>query len=345
VYLLKNVIPLKRSSRPVSSYLSVFGGRKEERLTASLGYLIAHAPKALGPLFCRSGESIRSVCIEHHEQTGRLDLVIECRSTLIVVEAKVDLNQNDKQVVRYINAIRKRTRGKYKTYRLVLLDTGSEPANPVLRTLAQKLSKPWNVHFVRWSEIAIACAKASRWKGLARADPFTSGLLQDFTNHLKEVGMLSSEHKEIYVKDISGPSLARYFKGRVYRCQPTFFKGASRTIYFAPYFTKRAPQDAMSQSIVDIEPGISYISRIQDCKHIEKKDVLDYLREHNWPDAKKLAKDICAVPHRTLTVLLLGKPYRLFMTPVTKKRLGIFGAVGQRFYTLEDLLAASKRQG
>ncbi len=329
---------LFRGQKPTHSFLSTFGDVKEVRLTAALGYLIAKLPEAFDELFLPENEKILKIKIEEHDESGRTDLVLECLHSIVIIEAKVGMQQNIKQLQKYIRAYREK---QNKLIKLILLDSGSEYNAVNLGGLRNKFK---NVRFVTWQNIYDKCRKATQMKSLTKKDYFAAAALGDYADHLEEVEMAGNKRSEVYVRDLSGPSLKLFLDRNIYKCQPQFFESASTTGYFAPYFTKVAPADLKNYSIVQIEPGISYISKIITCALVRRADVKDFLKEHDWPDAQNAAKDIVKGHSlKDLAIFLLGKPHRFLITPITKKRLNIHGSMGARFYTFEEIFEAASK--
>ena len=152
----------------------------------------------------------------------------------------------------------------------------------------------------------------------------------------------SSDHGDIYLWDLSGRSVELFFKHHIYKCQPMFLNSARRATYFAPIFTSKAPKDIEEKSLISIGLGVSFIARIQDCRLVERKQIEDHLKSYGRDNVSNVAQEIRSQSKlKQVLILLLGKPQQLFMTPVTKKQLGIHGMTGSITKSLDWLLEAA----
>jgi len=180
-----------------------------------------------------------------------------------------------------------------------------------------------------------------------RTDPEVPVMARHFLAGLEVLGMRNDDenHKEIYVRDMSGSSLQLFFRHHIYKCQPQFVKSAQGTLYFAPHFTGKAPRFMEERSLLSFSPGISYIARIKDRRVVRRTELAAYLRASHWPNFREAAQEILRHHQkRDVLVLLLDNPQLLFLTPVSKKKLGVHGHFSSQRYTLQRLLEAA-RQG
>lgn len=96
-----SVLTLMRGQVPVTSFLGSLGGTlRETRITAMLGYLIAHDPTQWAGFFSLR-KPISSVGIEADYERDRADIVIETTVERVIVEAKVVWVDPEKQVEKY----------------------------------------------------------------------------------------------------------------------------------------------------------------------------------------------------------------------------------------------------
>lgn len=250
---LDNEIPLRRGSEVVSSFFSALGNLRETRLTAALGYLIAKAPSTFSSLFLGQTGKVEEVSIEQSEQSSRYDLVIRTPKKLVVVEAKIGYLQAPAQVKRYIQKLMKMEPNKKVT--LFLLDKGSAPLQGEINDLKRQFPMCL-VKQKTWSEIERVVERGCKSKRLQREFPEVMAIGAELVNHLREKQMAQTQIKEVYIRQLSGPSLEMFFRHHIYACQSKFGKNALQHIYFAPLFTAKAPSDFASRSMLPIEKGL-----------------------------------------------------------------------------------------
>ena len=127
-------VEIRKGQNLVSSIFGAISNVKETNLTACLGYLIASFPEYLGSRFLHKNRpKIESVNIEHAtDDKNRFDIVLNCADEIVVIEAKIGLNQTEKQINRYL----KHLRASQKTrVRFLILDSGSFNSNVWLKQL------------------------------------------------------------------------------------------------------------------------------------------------------------------------------------------------------------------
>ena len=79
-------LTLMRGQTPVTSFLGAFGGAlRETRITAMLGYLIAHDPDSWKDFFSLA-DQIASVEIEADHEKDRSDILIETPNERVIIE-------------------------------------------------------------------------------------------------------------------------------------------------------------------------------------------------------------------------------------------------------------------
>lgn len=115
-------------------------------------------------------------------------------------------------------------------------------------------------------------------------------------------------------------------------------------MYFAPYFTGRAPQDFAERSMIKIEKGISWIAPILDIQILKRNEIANYLRTKGHPKYKEAAKEIFKESSsKELMILLLNDPLLAFLTPISKKKLGLYGPMGSQCFTFQDFFQATTK--
>lgn len=292
---LDNAVPLRRGREEISNFFSALGDLRETRLTAALGYLIAKAPSTFASIFLGRGVRVDEVQIEEREKQNRYDLVVRTPRKLVVVEAKVGYLQAPDQVRRYIRKL-VRSEPNRKAI-LFLLDKGSEPLQTELKDY--KLEFPrCSVKQKTWSEIARVVDKACHAKKLQKELPEVAAIGTELVNYLRETHMVQAQIKEIYIRQLSGPSLELFFQHHIYKCQSRFAKNALQHLYFAPLFTAKAPRDFAERSMMPIEKGLCYIARIEHGRVVRRKDIRNYLKVGRHPDYGKAAQ--MALTHKSV---------------------------------------------
>ncbi len=337
---LNETIQLRRGKEGISDLFSALGDLRETRLTAVLGYLIAKAPNAFGPLFLDRLARIDEILIEEPEDSSRYDLVIRTAKKLVIVEAKVGYLQAPLQIRRYVQNLRKK--GSQKDISLYLLDRGSDR----LQTEIEQIKKEFpncQVYPKRWTDVADAIDQECRSKKLQKALPEVIAIAQELVKHLKEYQMAQSAMKEVYIRQLSGDSLELFFRYQVYKCQSKFAKSALQHLYFAPLFTARAPKDFAERSMLPIERGLSYVARIEQGRVVRRNQVLEYLKSSGHRSSKEAASEILRQTRsKEFLVLLLGEIFQLFQTPLSSRKLGVKGMLSQKTMTFGELFAAAR---
>lgn len=155
--------------------------------------------------------------------------------------------------------------------------------------------------------------------------------------------MTQAQIKEIYIRQLSGSSLELFFRYHIYKCQSNFSKNALQHIYFAPLFTAKAPSDFALRSMLPIEKGLCYITRIEHGRVVRRKELLHYLKQMRHPDHKQAAKAaLMNTKDKEFLVLLLGPIFRAFETPIIPSKFKVKGMVSQKTASFEELFAASR---
>ncbi|MEK7288334.1 MAG: PD-(D/E)XK nuclease family protein, partial [Elusimicrobiota bacterium] len=308
----------------------------ETDLTAFLGWLIANAPSEFSKLL--GINKIQQVKLEQKDDSGRHDITVECANESIVIEAKVGFEQNQKQIKRYLDHLRRQK----KRVSLILLDRGSQNNQSINE--ARGILKNTRIKYLTWEAVAQAAESIAKSKMILRTSRDAPIMAEHLLRCLEEMNMRnhSTDHGEIYLRDLSGRSVELFFKHHIYKCQPMFLNSARRATYFAPIFTSKAPKDIEEKSLISIGLGVSFIARIQDCRLVERKQIEDHLKSYGRDNVSNVAQEIRSQSKlKQVLILLLGKPQQLFMTPVTKKQLGIHGMTGSITKSLDWLLEAA----
>lgn len=333
-------VEIRKGKNLVSNIFGVISDLKETNLTASLGYLIGSFPEFFSSKLLSNCASILSVDIEKAtKDNDRFDIVLNCLDQIVVIEAKIGINQNSQQINRYIKNLRASGKKKVKFF---ILDKGSFNAHTWLKDLVKKTYGRVEIEFLTREYIHSLITELLRSKRAIKVNRGAYHTAQDFNIYLEEEGMVKIIRKEVYTRDVSGHSIDLFFKHQIYKCQPKFYKSASGNAYFAPYFTGRAPKDFLERSLIRIEEGISWISPIIDTQLIKRNEVKDYLKAKLHPDHAEAAKNSLSLHKESeMTILLLGKPFLVFLTPISKKKLGLNGAMGSRSLSFEELFQAA----
>lgn len=336
---ISGAIPLRRGRAEVQTFLSALGFLRETRLTAVLGYLISRAPREFATALVGRKLQIRDVRVEPSEGDKRYDVLLEGRSRRLVVEAKRGFQQHSRQVKSYLRRLP-------PPVDLVLLDRGSATFNTELRELRRELPKGCRLIFRQWGDVAQVCRDLSERRAFRDTHPLAAALAVDFVRCLQEEEMDSLPAREVYVRQLSGPSLDLFFRHHIYKCQARFGPNASQHRYFAPLFTARAPRDMARFSSVPIKTGLSWVAAIRASATLPKAEVKSFLRHHGVPDPSGAAKMINErVRDREVFVMALDGPFNLFTVPLSNQVLRVKGMLGQRSLTFAKLfeLAASAR--
>lgn len=333
---------LTRSDRDVTSFLSALGGLRETRLTATLGYLIARFPEEFGPLLGHRPSPTDQVSVEETETGDRYDVLIRRTGELRIIEGKIGPGQRTDQLLRYVRRVRATTRRRPD---LTIVDDGSEFRQSRLRAFEPIRRLVRSIKWVTWSDVARTCLALAARRRLERADPTGVVIARELASHLQEHNMSHEPQPEIYLRDVSDiHSVRLYFKHRIYKCQSKYYKSAHRNLYFAPYFTRSMAQRISGENLVPVGEGISFVSRVEAVQVVERRDLRSFLKEgrHAAPEE---AADIISRGIRGGEILLmsLGEPRHLFVSPVTKAKLGFGqGLMGSRSCTFDRLLEAAQ---
>ncbi|MCL5125530.1 MAG: hypothetical protein M1511_13740 [Deltaproteobacteria bacterium] len=336
-------VPLYRSSSsvPLTNYLSSFGRFKEVRLTTTLAYLMSQFPSQFKELFkIKKRDKILEVRIEYSSDGDRYDLLVLTRKKMLIIEAKIGPQQDIFQLKRYLKSFRKR-----KKVSLILLDTGSFIGSSEINLLKKKISSKIEINYVEWKGVHVILARIEKSKKIKNNDPVSYVIAGELKKYMEGESMSSDEIKEVYCRDLSGDSLTLFFKYHIYKCQSKYLKSSKGNRYFAPYFTRKAKDNSNETMMIDVGEGISYIAPILDMRQVHRDEVKEYLQNQEHYLAEDAAKEILRQAkgremHKML-VFRLGEPKRVFLTPITKRKLkkGI-GAMGSKSYTFRELFEA-----
>ncbi|MEK6795720.1 MAG: hypothetical protein AABZ39_13145 [Spirochaetota bacterium] len=292
---------------------------------------------AIGRLFSSEIDTTNATIVieEVQNDASRHDIVLDLPSGKVIIEAKFNFSQNALQIKKYLKAFDQR-----RPVSLVLIDRGSFHVNSWLHELPASYRK--RITFVTWTIIHKALSKLMLSRN-EKHDRTALRIAEELISYMEAEGMVRN-NREIYVRDLSGDSIALFFKYHIYKSQPKFFKSAEGNRYFAPYFTGKAPDYFTKQSLIRVEPGISWMAPIKEIDVVTKPKFLTYLKYHNHHDPKGATREIMnETPSKELILLTLGEPFLAFLTPISKKKLGIKGSMGSRNFTFEDLYRAASK--
>lgn len=143
-------IELIRGTESINNFFSAVSELKETNLTAYIAYFAKIFPDRIGRIFLEKKELIKKIRIEHFaEKSDRYDIVLETNTRNIIIEAKLDFRQREKQIVRYIkNIIRSK-----KKVTLFLLDYGSYKSSSWIRDIKRSLPKRVEIKHITWKDI------------------------------------------------------------------------------------------------------------------------------------------------------------------------------------------------
>lgn len=324
-------VPVYRGKSVVSNVFSSQGILKEPELTGYLAYLLAEEQKYLRDIFILPNEVLQSVRIEEVHEENRYDFILDTDKRLVVVEAKLGTTQHLNQLLRYAKKLR---RDSSKPVKLVLLDEGSFLSELDKTRLKKNLPHSIQADFVTWAHIHRALKKIA----CSNREPRPSRFFADeLIRYLEENNMTSDERKEVYCRELSGDSIELYFKYGLYKSQPKFLNSARGCSYFAPYFTRTA-LTYFTEKGLPISQGISFISPIEDIQVLKRKEVVKYLKDKKHPNAKAAGKMLIKLTNQKEPLIIrLGAPFNVFPTPITKKKMELYGALGSRNYTFKKL--------
>ena len=343
-----SAIPLHRLGRPVQSFLWALGQVRETRLTAALGFLTARFPDEFLPLLWGKGYADISVSVEETSEGDRYDVLLKGGQFPVVLEGKRGFRQSPEQLLRYVRNVR-------EVYGcrpgLAIVDVGSGRSQGLSEESAAIRRQVKWIRRTTWTDVAKTCRRIVRRKTFFREDRIAAAIAEDLLAHLEENQMITDERPEVYLRDLSTrDSVELYFRHNIYKCQSKFFHSAQNNLYFAPYIAKPAAKLLSASSLAPVVEGISYVSRIKEVQVVPTKQLRDYLKAKKVQSIPRIL-ELIGRRHEGGKVLMvmLGKPYRLFLTPVTKAKLGRVkthkkftpGAMGSRSCSLEELLSAA----
>jgi len=329
---------LLRARYPVTNLFSTFGRSRETTITAGLAYLIHYFPTHIGRLFSHTidGSNAEIVIEEFQGDSNRHDIVIDTPQERTVIEAKFNFSQNPKQISKYLRSF-----GKRSAVNLVLIDRGSFHVNAWLQELPSSYKR--RIRHVTWDSIYLALVKLMRSRD-TRFDKTALCIAQELINYMEDEEMTRTNNREIYARELSGDSIALFFKYHIYKSQPQYFRSAEGNKYFAPYFTRNAPEYFTRESLIHVEPGISWMAPIKNMDVVKKPKFHSYLKFHNHPDPTGAVREIQnETSAKELLLLTLGEPFLAFLTPISKNKLNIKGQMGSRNFTFEDFYRAASK--
>jgi len=326
--IMKTERIILRSQNCSNDLLSSFGlNIKETRLTAYLAYLLSLDIHELNK-YIGIDSPIKNIYIERTLDTQRCDIIINTVSKHILIEAKVNNNNPEKQLQKQAIEYRKEFSGK--------LEMISLTRN--LKTYSDKKikSKSWKDIYNCLNNIKYSSAKQKI-------------LSEEFMKHLANSGLVTAKEKDVYARDVNKePYLSLFLKAHVYFCK--FNENIYKCSYFAPYFGNQI-------SIISpgVKEGMSYVAKIYD--HLEVNsyhDLKQVITKHvklkklkrSIPDLDDKLKEIKSdskynenEPH---TLLLLNKPRLLFNPPIDKNLLQDgTGWLSKNYYEFEELFESA----
>lgn len=317
---MSDTLTLMRGQVPVTSFLGSLGGTlRETRVTAMIGYLIAHDPVRWGR-YLKTSKPISSVQIEADYEKDRADIVVDTTDERIVIEAKVTWTDPKAQVA------------KYPASRTVML-TNYAPSS----AFASK-----RLRYLSWESLAIFL------NTLSTSKPHVRHLAKELIGYMREHQLIRSKDTvEIYAREINDRLTTNTFlKARIYGCWLEKGGGTiSRAMYFAPHFGQWIAKEHPG-----IFSGISYVAKIE---AVEVTDTWESFlaAARKWRGAWWLKK------HRDLmkefrqgwtwnsktqrNIAFLGTPRLVFNPPINKNLLQKgHGWLSRRTFTFDELFNA-----
>lgn len=186
--------------------------------------------------------------------------------------------------------------------------------------------------------------KLLKYKSSKKIDESAYYIAKELKNYMEVNNMSSRNRKEVYVRDLQGDSVELFFKYHIYKSQTKYNRSAQGNMYFAPYFTGRAPKDFAERSMIKIERGITWLAPIQDVQVLKRNEIKEYLIAKGHKKYKEAMKEIFKETKRPeLLIVLLGEPFQAFLTPISKGKLGMHGAMGSKSFTFQNLFEAAGR--
>ena len=223
-----NDVELMRGGNAVSTLTGAFGqSLRETRLTAVLGYLMAHHPEPFLKLFGFRGIPQR-ICLEMQHENGRSDILVETTAGIGIIEAKVDATDPLTQSHRYP-----------ARWRALITHRTPKITNNRAR-------------YVTWQELSRMLDQLSR-SGPLRIRTISKDLFE----YLREHRMTRERSSvEIYAREINEPvTLALFLQAQLYGCTYQPSSRLAEALYFAPHFGRHITNEQPG-----IKIGISYIA-------------------------------------------------------------------------------------
>ena len=312
-------IELLRGGSVVSSLAGAFGSAlRETRLTAMLGYVVAHNPERFRESFEFHGRPL-SVSVERFDGADRSDIYIETTGRGCIIEAKVDATDPHRQSL------------KYSAKRRVLLTE---------HMASEKQTQVPGVKYLRWRDLVGPLQDLAK-----KGDAHTRFVSGDLLRYLEEHGMIKiNKQVEIYAREINTETtLELFLKAQMYGCDYRQGSRLAEALYFAPHFGKR-----IARNHPGVQDGISYIARIERVEVCETwKDLLLAVRKirgKTWLNGQKalmqeLHRDWIWDHKRNF--LFLSAPRLVFNPPVLKNKLQKNpGFLYKHSYSFDDLFKA-----
>jgi hypothetical protein len=294
---------------------------RETRLTASLGFLLARRPAALGKLF-NLPEHLNAITLEHAEESGRSDIRIDTAQGVWIIEAKRDGSNPLHQARRYAGQ-----------HRVLLTDHVPLAAErELLRT-----------HWVTWRDLGCALRELERVG--SSAERFVCG---EFRRYLEGHSMIpeAKTPPEIYVRDVNDPAaLELFLEARLYECNYERKGSLAESRYFAPHLGW-----TLARSTPSIRRGFSYIARIEQVavctSRGELRELLRKERGRAWLRAHQEAVEAFDRRFRWVknvrrSVVFLGPPRLVFNPPIPKENVQKGrGFLSKRTLAFDELFTA-----
>lgn len=317
-----------RSQNSSNDLLSSFGlNIKETRLTGFLAYLLSLDIHELNH-YIGIDSPIVNIYIEKSLDTQRCDIIINTIRKHVIIEAKINNINPEKQLLQQAAEYKKEFSGK--------LELVSLTRNVKSFTGDKIKSKSWKEIY--------NCLKVIKY-GTSKQKV----LCEEFMKHLVNTGLVTSKEKDVYARDVNKePYLSLFLKGHVYFCK--YNENIYKCSYFAPYFGNQ-----ISVISPGVKEGMSYIAKIY--AHLEinnynelKQAIINHVKEKKLkssiPNLEEKLKEIKNDPQynetEPHTLLLLNKPRLLFNPPIEKKSLQKgSGWLSKNYYEFDELFESA----
>ncbi len=226
-------------------------GYDETALSKAFAYLLASEAsifykfvRSLGISTKNTASNFRAVTIEIEQKLkmGRTDIDIRHAGKFhIIIECKIGTNRIRDQRTKYLHGF------KDEPKKILCFITQERDCN-------REISAGIDIHYKGWLDII----------SLISQNEFTrSDIIKEFSSYATK-GFKMRDQKEVLIQDLSKSDEIRRYKDNFIYCRDATF---GSPLYFAPYFTRAAPNEV---------EGITYLSKVLGVLTIKPKDVKSF---------------------------------------------------------------------